>query len=478
MELLFESRKEVVGRRGRLIPFQAAAQVSPEPVLRPDQEHDGGGCALYGTVLAEGGGYRMWYQAAPRDHLWNQDFSNVAVAESEDGLIWTKPAHGVLGSLTDLGLHSPAISKVGNSYLATGCAKRSLGLNPAAKEPGHYVAASRDGLHWELVSGARPLPGGDVITSIWDDRTQTGHAMLKHMRYHGGIQRRCLFEATFTREGWTDHRLALMPTEADDNAALQRGCRSADYYGMTFMPAGKTGLLGFVWMFYHQPPYYLSGSGTFGGSALVPVYREHAGAAWVFATGRQPFLEHPEGRSQNPFFYAASSVLTVGDEQRLYCTAFRRSHSWVLNEHRKSDPAVVEQLKAEGAAAIHLARWPRDRFFGFRAETEAEIILNLGPVTAPATLRLNYRTTSGGSVRASLKKGPQGEFIAGFSSLPEGAEVGWSTEDCVPLEGDNCGATVRWKEGEILPITKKDESLLLTVRLLLAECYAYEIVYH
>ncbi len=478
MEILFESRREIIGRRGRLIPFQASARASGEPVLRGDQETDGGGCALYGTVIAENGGFRMWYQAAPRSHLWNQDFSEVAVAESADGLVWTKPSRGPRGNLTNLGLHSPAVAKTGGGYLATGCAKRSLGLNAGAKSPGYYLAASADGWDWELMPGAVPIPGGDVITSIWDERTQTGHAMLKQMRFHGGMQRRCLFEACFTAEGWSAPRLALVPTEADDCAALLRGSRSADYYGMTLMPAGKTGHLGFIWMFYHHPPYYQSGSGIFGGGGLVLAYREDPDSAWTFAPGRRPFLEHPDGPERSPFFYAASSVLEAGDEHRLYCTAFHRGHGWTLNENRRREPEAIEQLQAEGNAAIHVARWPRDRFFGFRAETESDLLLDIGPITAPASLRINFRTTPGGWIRVGATKGGRGAFIAGFSALPDGAEPGWSHDECLQLEGDHCGAVVSWRNGDLLPLTESEESLLLTIRMFLAECFAYEIVYH
>lgn len=478
MEILFESRREIIGRRGRLIPFQAAAQASAEPVLRSDQETDGGGCALYGTVLSENGGYRMWYQAAPRSHQWNQDFSEVAVAESADGFAWTKPVRGPRGNLTNLGLHSPAVMKAGGRYLATGCAKRSFGVNSGAKSPGYYLASSADGWDWELVPGAVPLPGGDVITGIWDDRTGTGHAMLKQMRYHGGIQRRCLYEARFTAEGWSAPRLALVPTEADDCAALFRGSRSADYYGMTLMPSGRTGHLGFVWMFYHQPPYYESGSALFGGGALVLAYREDPESAWTFAPGRRPFLEHPEGPSRSPFFYASSSVVEAGEEHRLYGTAFHRGHGWTLTETRRRDPEAIAQLQAEGNAAIHLARWPRDRFFGFRAETEADLILNIGPITAPASLRINFLTTPGGWITVSAAKGDQGPFLTGFSALPEEAEPGWSHGDFVRLEGDHCAAVASWKTGSLLPLTASDEPVLLTIRMFLAECFAYEIVYH
>lgn len=474
MELLFESRREIVGRRGRLIPFQATATVEAEPVIEAER----GDAAIYGTVLHEDGRFRMWYQSAPSrpDWDWSQDISDVRIAESDDGISWRKPKLGPEGNLTDLGLHSPAIVKQGGRYLATGCWKHSAGITAQATQPGYYITESRDGISWNLVKNVPCIPGGDVITSIWDERVGMGRTAYKLLRHHGGIQRRALFETTFTAEGWGTSRLALMPTEADDYTALSRGSRSADYYGMTLMPSGKTGLVGLVWMFYHRPPYFRSGSGMFGGSALVLAYKEHTDDAWVFSPGRIPFLEHPSRSSQDAFFYASSSVLDVGDEQRLYCTAFHRAHGWTLNEDRKREPEAIAQLQREGLSSIHLARWKRDRFFGFRAETKAELILYLGPITAPAKLLLNYRTTVEGWVRISAAKGPE-DFITGFTPLPQSAEAGFSLEECLPLQGDACAGEVRWREQMVLPLTAPDQSLFITIQMFTAECYAYEVVY-
>lgn len=475
MELLFEFRKEIVARNGRLIPLQNTAEVTPEPVLRPDSPQDGGGVALYGSVMEEGGRLRMWYQAAPRDHTWDSDFAHVAYAESRDGIEWTKPnigsAFGNAANLTNLGLHSPSVMKTKEGFMATGCAKRSIGLNEAAARPGYYLATSADGLDWQIDT-RDPLPGGDVITGVWDARVHRGEACCKYLRFNGGMTRRALFTTTFDATGWQPPRLALLPGEADDAAAMARGCRTADYYGMSFMPAGKTGMVGFVWMFYHQPPYFKSGAGMFGGGALVLAYREEPGAAWVFASGRKPFVEHPAGIARNRFFYAASSPITLGDEQRLYCTAFNRSHGWMLGEDRKRAPSAVKLLRESSLCAIHLASWKRDRLCGFRAETEAEFVIQAEGIPTACKLVLNYKTDPGGWIKVRVAPvGPE-PFVRGFTPLPEAAADGFDFDDCVPLEGDSCSGEVIWRGGANLPA---NQPLLITVRMFMAECYAYEI---
>ena len=46
--------------------------------------------------------------------------------------------------------------------------------------------------------------------------------------------------------------------------------------------------------------------------------------------------------------------------------------------------------------ALH---WPTDRLFGFRADPEGVLALNVGLLDEPCTLALNYTTLPGGSVR-------------------------------------------------------------------------------
>ena len=63
---------------------QHKAKVEPEKVLHCDSIADGGGTSIYGSVLYDGGVYRMWYQATPKD--WDhENMTFVAYAESDDG---------------------------------------------------------------------------------------------------------------------------------------------------------------------------------------------------------------------------------------------------------------------------------------------------------------------------------------------------------------------------------------------------------
>jgi len=73
------------------------------PVLKrgPQGSVDGNGALLYGTVIQDGGKYRMWYIGQPQpDPKYPEDtnppYRPVCYAESQDGIHWDKPALGLV----------------------------------------------------------------------------------------------------------------------------------------------------------------------------------------------------------------------------------------------------------------------------------------------------------------------------------------------------------------------------------------------
>jgi len=112
MELLFESRLEILRAEGKIYFIQVAPETHPEPVLEPDPDSfaDGGGASIYGTVLDDGGRLRMWYQAWPQD--WAGGNVNlVGYAESDDGIVWHKPQL----NLVEYGNRPNNLCEVGNA---------------------------------------------------------------------------------------------------------------------------------------------------------------------------------------------------------------------------------------------------------------------------------------------------------------------------------------------------------------------------
>lgn len=152
----------------------AVQKHAANPVLRATEPWEGEVAILYGSVLRDGDKYRAWYYAA----------GNVAYAESDDGLRWTKPRLGIIqvdGQDTNLVVgRSAAPGRPGflpDFYEVFGVHRDDRDPDPSRRykmgflsldrdyrgpreDPFHRgqrrglgVAASPDGLHWKLLDG-------------------------------------------------------------------------------------------------------------------------------------------------------------------------------------------------------------------------------------------------------------------------------------------------------------------------------------
>ena len=452
MEMLFESRSEINELDGKLRPVQQRPEVTAQPVLEPDNVGDGAGCSIYGSVLHDGGVYRMWYQGWPRD--WDgRNSAIVCYAESDDGVTWHKPElhlddrFEAPNNVTDLGMHAPSVfidpeAPPSHRYRAAGAAGKSYaGAHPDVTSQSYYTAHSADGLHWTLDEPSPTWSGSDVITSVYHPEQHCGRVALKRNVRAGGIRRRAIWNADLVDGRWQPASCALVPDAFDDTSALARGFASGDYYGMGMQPAG-TGTAGFIWQFRHSLPRTAKnasagdGPGVFGVVDVSLAYQPDAHSAWLHSHSRQDFISSadipwlPHG-----CIYTAAAPAAFGDEHRLYLCA-TPAHGWYID----ADWSVIEQAKAKviqrGLSRIGYARWPAYRLFGYRAEPEGVVTLNIGRITEPMTLYLNFEThNADGSVKVAVK----------------GHEARTS-EFCVPLRGDTIAAEVSWRdEGSAIP---------------------------
>jgi len=110
------------------------------------------------------------------------------------------------------------------------------------------------------------------------------------------------------------------------------------------------------------------------------------------------------------------------------------------------------ELLKSGHSAIGYASWPKGRLFGFRADPEGWIDLNLDPKEGPHELRLNYSTSAGGSVRVGMfSMDPPREW-----QNPESSAEGYGLADAIPLTGDGFDSVVTWRSGSVIkPIAGK-----------------------
>lgn len=469
MELLFETRLDIAAIEGKLYFRQIKPEVHPEPVLQPDRFTDGAGTSIYGTVLRDGGRYRMWYQSWPQD--WDgRDVDLVGYAESDNGLDWHKPDLGIVeygdqpNNLCNLGFHSPSVfidprAPDSHRYRATGyTGPGRKGAHQQIARPGYYTAHSADGLHWELDKATPQWHSGDVITSIYHPTQDRAIVACKFTPRVNGFRRRSIWNAELRDGQWSDEaHAALLPDEFDDICAMARGYASGDYYGMGMMPAGQ-GTVGFLWQFRHNLPRTAgAGAGVFGVVDVSLVYQASQGDRWLHRPGREDFISHEQTPWMPGGIYTSSCPVEVGGEQWLYITGAGHTHGWYVNDHWQ----VIEQRKREMIAA-HMARlgvvkWPKDRLFGFRADPEGVLELSLRLPDRPVELKLNYRADTPGSIRVELPG------IAGHSLA-----------EAVPLVGDSLAGAAAWKSGTLIA-PQPDGILRARLHLDRAEVFAYEL---
>ncbi len=453
--------------------------VLEEPVLWGASPADASGASIYGSVIREGGRFRMWYQAWPED--WDgEDVVAVACAESEDGLNWRRPDYGLIdcgGSrhnhLTDLPFHSPTIFI--DPHAAPEARYRALGYTAPKKlgeryshqvsRPGYYSAHSADGIHWQL-EGADPLwPHSDVITAAWDPQADCARIALKISGRAAGMYRRRFFGAEWAAGQATAPVSTLIPDEHDDTNARARGFHTADYYGVGLMPTqGPT--IGFLWNFRHQTPlghhpplmaYY----GWTGTVDLSVVYQLERGGRWFHLPGRPDWLRALDAPSwARGALYTSSSPVEVGEETWLYFTGTKDRHGWC--GHEVDYNAYIKAAAAQGGfARIGLAKWRRHRIMGYQAVLLERLHLTPRPA-AQSRLALNVLTRPGGSVRVGLAK-TDGQPLPGYEM-----------EKSIPIAGDHLEAQVRWQGDPALPRLVIGEELVAQVELRDAVLYAFD----
>lgn len=408
MELLFASRLDVIRIEGHLHWHVRRPRVTEQPVLVGDTETDAKGVHIYGTVLNDGGVYRMWYQASPKG--LPHDSPLVAYAESDDGVTWRKPALNLVewngstnNNLCDLGMHGPSIVKLPQGgYLATGCIDaRYVHHNPAATEApiggGYYIAHSDDGLHWTLDT-PHPHPAfgvnhtADNIYTIHHPGRGCLQNVHKYTRPFNHIMRRTWVEMSCRNGQWSKPQQAIVPDEFDDIAAAARGYVSGDYNGISLMPA-NCATVGFIQMHRNRMPRKQHpcgrAQGTYGVLDLTLAWQLDEHARWMHAPGRPDFVTHASVDWARGMIFSGSGVETFGDEQRLYLSGSNHSHG-------------VGAFEDGPGCAIGYAAWPKWQLCGYRADPDGEIDIELPDVTEPRTFELNHETEPGGHVAVSL----------------------------------------------------------------------------
>lgn len=481
MEVLFETRLEVIGAHGYIFPFQTKANVSDKPVVLPDRPtENNAGVYVYGSVYFDQGKYRMWYQTSAKE--WSQhDPAVVAYAESDDGISWDKPNlgivkhHGEDTNLTNLGFHSPSIvinpkAPPEKRYMATGCVDSRYGNRNEDVEANlggaYHVAFSADGLHWKVED---PMPQfgtehlADALYSIYHRGRGEVQTLMKFNRLYGNILRRSWWEVSREGDVWSEKKLAIIADDFEDVAAMSRGYRSGDYNGVALMDVGNS-TIGFVQTHRHHLPFVVPPQGRnvgyHGHLDISLVFQESKGSRWMYAPGRPDFMNHLDIPWAKGTLFTASNITDFGGEQRLYIGGNNVSHGSFVDRSSNGE---------EQKHKIGYLYWPKYRLFGFEADPEGEIVLELGVQKGCKTLDINFQTNSDGAIKVELLKLDPHHRI-------QRAEVmdGYASDDCCVMNGDELQKRVYWKGGDKIEC-EAGKRLIVKIKMARSKVYAYQL---
>lgn len=483
MHTLHESSPHIVWMGRSIKPVVTRPEVS-DPVMVGDTDVDGGGCALYGSVIKEEGLFRMWYQARPAGEDISDDVT-VAYAESDDGVNWRKPELGLVefrenknNNLVPLTYSCPSVfidptAPSSHRYRATGCMRRNYvfeGKKLDIPQDGYYTAHSADGLHWEPDGEGPRWPGIDVIVSCWDPYRNHGLVALKHVRRFGGIRRR-MFHCGLLQDGdYGETYPSLMPDDYDDIRARENGAIATDYYGLGWIPQQDMTL---ALLLNHRINLPISTSdldnyrpvGLFGKVDLTLIWRENHQSAWKHLPGRPTILE---GRDPESWYggcvYSSSNSISVGDEEWMYFHGTAAEHGDHLDKNWQIDRMRMDIMQRHTSDKVGIMRWKKGRFMGLQAPLYDEIRLFLPQPQPGDNMYVNARPMKGGRVRAEIISLKDRQPIAGYS-----------VEDSHAVTTDETRVRLTWKGGAQLPPAGPDNPWMLKLCLERATVYGFDV---
>jgi len=223
----------LIAYQQRLVRRWLPAKVFPKPVIEPEYPWEGRQATLYGTILPEADGYRMYYTNFRPGHG-----SDIFLATSKDGLRWEKPELGIveydgrtannLVLLTEWHLDSPSVV-----YDAGDPEYPYKMLLFHAGDPkdgwgetwGLFTYRSRDGLRWEMAPGRR-LKAGDRTNVMSEQVDGRFRAYTRHPQMGNLVGGRAVYLSESPDFlAWTEPELVLKP-DLDDETDIE-------FYGMS-----------------------------------------------------------------------------------------------------------------------------------------------------------------------------------------------------------------------------------------------------
>ncbi len=387
-----------------------------------------GNTSAYFTILQDGDIYRMFYRGSEATEktpkvekegvipkpVERREAS--CVAESRDGIDWTRPT---------VNEHSWERSKENNIiWMGTSAAHNFapfIDRNPAALPAARYKAIggkggprgfqSADGLHWSLIADKALVTKGTFDSqnlAFWDT-ARSEYRMYWRINPKSVRGIRTATSRDFAN--WENEADLTYPGKPnpDDLEYADK----VQLYTNAIMPYFRAPhlLIGFPTQFIQKgkqnPPKFYQ---------TQPLFMSSRDGV-VFERWDEPIIPTtaPEDRDGNRGNYMVSGLLQL--------------------------PGQPEEMSVYATEAGHRSGPTRIRRFVYRLDGFVSVHAGAGggelltkPLIAPGTdLTLNYRATTGGSVRIEVQDA-NGKPIEGFH-----------LEDCVPLTGDSVDAVVKWR---------------------------------
>ncbi|NQU44266.1 hypothetical protein HQ520_13335 [bacterium] len=228
----------LISHQQRLTRRWMAANVFPEPILKPDQPWEGRMLTLYGSVVRDPGGeWRMYY--TNRDPGPGSTY--VMVATSSDGLSWRKPGLSVapwegrrpsnIVLESPLPMDAPSVIYDPDDF---DFPYKMIVFHWVPREErwgarnGLYLYRSLDGLTWNQTPGVR-LQAGDMTTVMGVKQNRRFVAYTRHPEMFRQKGAHCIYR-TESPNGmnWSDLEMVLAPDLLDD--------AEVELYGMSVFP--------------------------------------------------------------------------------------------------------------------------------------------------------------------------------------------------------------------------------------------------
>lgn len=415
-----------------------------DKVLELDQDWENPFWIGYlGSVLKDSGSgqWRMYYElGAP-----GQEFQRgVALAVSNDGVNWTKPALNITGTRYTTSPQNNFV-KLPFNHMGGPCVfedpNAPLGqryrMSATVDEKTLYAMTSGDGVNW-TTSGVVDDRGSSAAldslnATFWDPLTQN-YREYGRWWYGGGYggRRGVYMKEANTWDGvWTGSRQYIL----DPLSMIPAGSRQYfDIYTPSIQPYHGQ-YIGLPAVYHHPGSWSASGP-------IYPSFMYSAnGTDWSFHDAYQPIIDlaaHGQNEENFGMAFPATSIVEHDGMMYIYYSYFPENHS-----------------ESRSSGEIHLATLPQDRFVGIGSTPGKIGTWTTSPITLsddPVRLIVNA------VVDASL-------YVEVLDTETDTPISGFSLNDSTPLTpGDFINAMVKWGGvGDLAALAGRTVSLRFTM---------------